>query len=247
MSSRKIGLFSLMLVVCTTVVGYPACHMPGAIAIPYGTSINVGPVLAGAISTTPQIGTAIVNGINVWNAAGYQTAGRIVAVGTVSSSDCPTGLPLQIGAYEFYGSSCSAAVKTGLTGSHYPLYDIPLGFSNYYENPLCLTCPGYPIRLDNKSISLNLNVVWSLNPLPGEHDVQSVVAHEVGHALGIAHGENNSCGMPSSYTPSCGLITAPSTTIDPERPTMGNYIYAGETCVRTLSAHDIQSAITPLP
>ncbi len=260
MNTKSTTIMSFLLSASTAVMGFPACHLRAATPIPLNTTYNVGPNLAGAITNIPGLGQALLDGINVWNVSGYYTNGRLIAPGTISASDCPDGLSLQVGVYSFEASTCQAAIKTGVTGS-YDLDDlfIPLGFVDYYHNPNCQNCT----TLGTKSISLNLNVLWSLGAEPGKRDVQSVMAHEAGHALGIAHGENNVCPdyAPSyfSYTPSCAALAAyppsspdfpgypPPPGVDPNRPTMGNFIYPGETCVRTLSAHDIQSATTPLP
>ena len=227
------------LVMFTTSIcwSYPSCFLPGATnLLPMGTKYNVAPNLAAAINNYPGVGQALLNGINVWNVPGYFTNGRMSGPGVVSTNDCPTGLTtssLQLGFYAFFNSSCLSALSNNVTGMPSSADNMPLGFVDFNNYFPCMTCA-------SRSISLNANVVWSLDPLPGQIDLQSVMAHETGHVFGIAHGEGEGrecelTGSPSSAT--CAL--------DPNRETMANHIYRGETCVRTLNSHDVQNAITP--
>ena len=219
---------------------YDACFLPNAnVLVPFGTTYKVGPNLASAINTYSGVGAALLAGINVWNVEGYFTNGRLVSPSTISTDDCPTGLSLQVGFYEFYGSTCPSAVTNGLTGSiPNDLDNLPLGFVDFYNQYPCTTC-------NSRSISLNANVVFSLNPLPGEVDLQSVMAHETGHIFGIAHGERSTAFPLGSCERSD--LKSQHCTENIERETMGNYIYRGETCVRTLNSHDILNATTAPP
>lgn len=66
--------------------------------------------------------------------------------------------------------------------------------------------------------------------------MQSVMAHETGHVFGIAHGERGSCDASIPKSEKCSENFY--------RETMANYIFRGETCVRTLNTHDIFNATT---
>lgn len=73
--------------------------------------------------------------------------------------------------------------------------------------------------------------------MAGQVDVQSVMAHETGHIFGVAHGERGSCLESQIKSEKCSENIY--------RETMANYIFGGESCVRTLNTHDILNATTP--
>ena len=227
----------LAMVSTSTSWGYPSCFLTGAEnLVPKGTLYNVAPNLAAAISNYPGVGQALLDGINAWNVPGYFTNGRLAGSGVVSTNDCPTGLTmasLQIGLYEFANSTCPSAIANNVTSTPSDPDNLALGFVDFYNlYPSCPVC-------SSRSISLNANVVWSLNPMPGQVDLQSVMAHEVGHVFGIAHGEYGTCATAAVKSETCLQ--------NPNRETMANYIYRGEICVRTLNDHDIQNATDSPP
>lgn len=239
------GILLLVGISSSLVYAYPPCFFSSAnIVVPKGTKYKVGPNLAAAIANYPGVEQAILNGIAVWNESDFYTRGRLIESNGISTDDCPPGgtsgtpLPigtsLQIGLYEFYGSNCLSATSNNLTGPiPSDLDKLPLGFVDFFTYYPCVTCT-------SRSVSLNANVVWSLNPSSTEVDVQSVMAHEIGHVFGIAHGERSSvyplgsCVITLEKTEKC------SENID--RETMANYIYRGETCVRSLNDHDKDNA-----
>ena len=135
--------------------------------------------------------------------------------------DCPNGQSLQIGVVDFNSTSCSTVNAYRNAGLLPPS---SLAFVDYYG----FICPG----CGTKSLILNLAVAWSVNPGPMQYDLQSVLTHEFGHMLRLAHMNGFKCE--DNFAPNCALYS--------DRNTMTANIPDGDTCERTLSGIDVQNA-----
>lgn len=104
-------------------------------------------------------------------------------------------------------------------------------YYNTYENWIGITGPtfvaGSGTNLYSIRIRLNSNKSFSVGAQSGKYDIQSVVQHELGHALGVAHCHT----IGSSYT----TPTCPSNVMC---PTLGT-----GTTRRTFKAYDTASYI----
>ncbi len=203
-----------------------ACTMMFASQFPH-TQIALGPNAYAAIVNTPGVAEAILNARDVWDSTDARD--RLGDWnGVVTASDCPSDnnpLQYQLGALAFSGSNCITLGTLKDPGR-------TLAFVDYY-----ITSPCY-YRCGTKSITVNLNYAWSVagEPLPSEVDLQSILAHEFGHVLGLQHMYNGQCNPNSPTYPSCA--------VNPNRETMTPSFHAGpgETCGRTLTPNDINSA-----
>ena len=190
---------------------------------PFATTWAISPTVYQGALSIPGVAGAIVNGSNVWSMT--DAAGRLAGWnGIVTGSDCPTGQPFQVTAYPFATSgSCPLAAP----GSYNLVAqaETVLAFADMWQ---CAGC-------GSKSVSINLSRPWSVdpNPFPHEYDLESVVAHEFGHVLGSLHLEAGTCNYLATPSLTCGA--------SPNKPTMANNIYAGETCGRTLAPDDISN------
>lgn len=209
-------LLSVGLIFGTSVAG--ACVLSGATRVPANTPVALGPAVFNAMQADPAIGMAILAARDAWDVT--NASNRIGDwSGVVTGADCPAGQPLQVGAIGFANSTCPTI--TGYFGNNSANI---LAFVDYYAM-FCTQC-------GTRSVTLNLNFAWSLNPAPGQYDIQSVLAHEFGHVLGLAHEDAGVCNTSSSL--SCAS--------SPGRETMGAQTSSGETCMRDVSANDIASA-----
>ena len=173
-----------------------------------GSTVSIGPTVSSILQSNPAVATAIYNAAAAWNstlAAGYIEGYS----GIVTGSDCPayTGT-MQIGALAFLGNTC------------------PTLASYQKSNVLAL------VDSSTRSITVNLNFAWSLNPGLGEFDLQSVLTHEFGHMLGLGHQNNGECN--DNSTQSCST--------SPRIETMNAGIAAATTCQRVLTNNDVDSA-----
>ncbi|MGZ3606879.1 MAG: matrixin family metalloprotease [Syntrophales bacterium] len=136
--------------------------------------------------------------------------------GIVRSSDCPEANNYNIGAWYF---------MNGYMGPAECLSEPSAGPGRVV---LAYTLPG-----TTRSMGINLNFSWSTDgsPASNEFDMQSVVSHEFGHILGLAHQTNGVCA--ASPDISCA-------TYGDGKETM-SYGPTGELCQRTLAPHDIET------
>src|SRR5713101_1155618 len=178
-------------------------------------------------TTIPGVTDAILAARDAWDVTG--AVNRIGDwSGIVTGSDCPVGQPLQIGAFDFFSVSCpvvdaSLNGQTALAITDVVATDFP-----------CPQCGTLSISV-NLAYAVHVNLPhFSLNPNPGQIDLQSVLTHEFGHLLGLRHMKGVTC------TTDQGLCCAQ----DPNKNTMQSDTCRGDTCQRDLSQIDIANANT---
>lgn len=201
-----------------------ACVLSGFAQIPPNSPFAVGPNVYAAAVAIPQVATAVLAARDAWDTT--DAAHRIGDwSGVVTGSDCPWGQPSQIGGFNFTSTSCVTNQAYGFEGS-----TTILAYVDYFPSQ-CLGC-------GTKSITVNTYHVFSVGPGPpltGQYDLQSVMTHEFGHVLGLAHMHAGSCGATSN--PSCGA----SGSMEAMSPLFYN-TGPSETCQRTPTASDVGSA-----
>ncbi len=93
-----------------------------------------------------------------------------------------------------------------------------------------------------KSVLVNLNFALTLGPpQDGQYDFQSILAHEFGHVLGLAHSLDGTCYNNSD--PSSWLVNPCANDGSGSRDTMAAVLAGvGQICQRNLSTYDQNSA-----
>jgi hypothetical protein len=217
---KRLSVFLLAIAACfgpiTLAEAQVPCLLPEASQLPPNTGLALGPNAYNAAISDPAAAAALVNARDAWDVT--DAVNRLGDWnGIVTGSDCPFGqTPRQIGVFNFFAVNCT-------TVAVYNAFNA-LGFVDYFSS-LCAGC-------GTKSISLNLAFPYSLNPAPGQYDVQAVLAHEFGHVLGLAHMRGAACEGDSGF--SCAQ--------DANRNTMQSNIESPDTCERTLSGFDVSNA-----
>jgi hypothetical protein len=216
---KRTLILSLAIAICLGSAALASAQVPCLLnffsQLPPHTPMAVGPNVYQAALTVPGVTEAILGARDAWNVT--EAAGRLDGwTGVVSGSDCPLGQPMQIGAFDFNAVGCPTVNAYGAQGA--------LAFVDYFPSQ-CAGC-------GTKSISVNTANALALNPLPGQYDIQSILAHEFGHVLGLAHMTGQFCSS-----------AAPARCVqDPNRNTMGSVIWDGEACERDLAYYDSLNA-----
>ena len=170
------------------------CKFNNFTPLQHDTALYLGPTLLSILNAYPQLWTVLGAARDAWD--GTNAGNRIGDWnGLQSASDCPVGLPVQLGAMDFSLGGC-AAIGSGAAIA-----------ATDYE----VSCSG----CGTKSIIINTNVAWSFNPGPNEYDVQSALAHEFGHMLGFTHQHQNSCTE----------LTTTTCAFDSNKNTMSRYLF----------------------
>lgn len=247
LNSSNCGLQELPLQ--TPSIKKSACNTKFALAPRAAQTIWGAALVLPGSPTLPAGSYAAINGgFNAWNVTDVNTRGRLTGWnGSFTDSDCPNGRPFQVGMLNFSilsdGGSCLTVIANGLFSSSEDSIYIPLAFVDY-DSSVCAGC-------GTKSLTINLAVAWSTAAAPpdGHRDLQSVMAHEFGHVLGMGHHmtlNNASCGnyffnaaFGVEVSPTCAATINPATGLS-IKSTMENINYTGSTenCGRTLEAFD---------
>lgn len=219
---KRLLVLSLMIagfLASTTPAAAQRCALLGFTQLP-STTIALGEVMYYFAATYADVGLALVNARDAWDSTfAHDRIGDWD--GQTPGSDCPYGRPLQVGAFDFNRTDCTT-INAYRNAGYLP--PNALAIVDYYPF-ICAGC-------GTKSVTLNLAVAWSLSPGPTDFDVQSVLTHEFGHMLGLAH--MNGFGCNDSLAPDCTLYSA--------RNTMTANTPGGDTCERTLSGIDVSNA-----
>ncbi|MGH6690639.1 MAG: hypothetical protein ACREF4_08175 [Gammaproteobacteria bacterium] len=103
---RRTTILAFTVAVCLGAAGaasgqqQEACVFSSFSKLPSNTGLALGPILKSIIDAYPQLGTAIVAARDAWD--GTNAVDRLGNWnGIVSASDCPVGLPIQLGRWTF--------------------------------------------------------------------------------------------------------------------------------------------------
>lgn len=225
MKRLAVFLLATALSVWSAAVAAAQCPLPGFTQLPSNPPIPIalGPLMYFYAFNYPDVANAVIAARDAWNVT--EAVGRLGGYGGQTNSDCPVNQPLQIGAYNFFTNPpCPTAEAYNVHILPPPSAPLPLAFVDYFPSK-CAGC-------GTKSMSLNTYVPWAINPGPGQFDLQSVITHEFGHMLGLAHMRAFQCT--DDPGPNCA--------VDPLRDTMTSNADYAETCWRDLNFIDVGNA-----
>ena len=204
--------------------------------MPRYKKFRVGPTIYTILanpSTYTGVAAAIDNAAQQWNAQmNYRDFGRNTSAGP-TGSDCPSGQPFQLGAFNFGDSqyaNCASLNRLKISHGAQYVVDYVIGYADYNTFPECTGTNVSNMQCGTKSVTLNLARAFttSQTPLPGIYDLQSVLVHEFGHSLGLGHMDHTGT-CETFVSTSCSQVGTPS-----EPTAMQNEVKAGEICRRTL-------------
>lgn len=213
-------LAAVLAIVIPSTVLAQSCFLTSA--LPSAIQWAGGPNVYAAYVANPAVGTDILAAQDAWDVT--DAANRIAGwSGTVTASDCPAGQPFQVGALDFATSNCATLIAYGANNAQF------IGYTDFSPTA-CAQC-------GTRSVMVNLAYSWAVGgaPLAGQYHLRSLLAHEFGHVLGLAHMSNGVCTGAQSQ--SCAQ--------SPGRETMGATFYntgPAETCEADVAPNDISSA-----
>ncbi|HSW44687.1 MAG TPA: matrixin family metalloprotease, partial [Phycisphaerae bacterium] len=157
--------------------------------------------------------TAVTNALTSWDQA--NTTLRFAAAGYQPVVNSKANWAAGGHAYEGPGA---AAGGTGI-GANIDIMSRPSGFTftDIFNRTVTLSSTSLamtvPISLSNNLLSVDvyLNSSFNWSTTGGHYDVQTVVLHELGHALGLDHPDQAAARGAANYNPWTHLAGAPVT------------------------------------